>query len=243
MTEPVPPGTPARDLLSGPALPCGAEVDVLLEQAADGGAADLDDHQRGCVHCQAALREFAALWAPVAQFAAVPVPAPPGLTVTVMSQVRALVRDMWHTLHVAEHGTIRIAARVVAAMARESARAVPGVRAAFGRSTQTHLAALAEHSTLRHHHPGAAAGVLGQTAAVDLAVAVSYDRPVHETAREIQQHVITTLRGSLGLQAITVNITVDDILDDHTTTTAPRNRTVQPGPRAAGTPSDRPADD
>jgi uncharacterized alkaline shock family protein YloU len=243
MTEPAAPGTPAANLLSAPALPCGAEVDLLLEQAADGCAEDLDDHQRGCVHCQAALRELAALWAPVAEFAAGPVPVPPGLTITVMSQVRALVRDVWYTLHVAEQGAIRIAARVVAALARESARAVPGVRVVLGRSTQNQLAALAEHATLRHHHPHAAAGVLGRTAAVDLAVAVTYGRPVHEIAGEVQQNVITTLRGSLGLQAITVNITVDDILDDDTTTTAPRSRTAQPGARAPGTPSDRPADE
>ena len=33
-------------------------------------------------------------------------------------------------------------------------------------------------------------------------------------ARDIQQHVIATLRDNIGLQTVTVNVTVDDILTD-----------------------------
>ena len=53
-----------------------------------------------------------------------------------MSQIRTLVRDIWYTLEITEIGAIRIAARIVAAIARDSARLVPGVRVALGRSTQ-----------------------------------------------------------------------------------------------------------
>jgi uncharacterized alkaline shock family protein YloU len=91
---------------------------------------------------------------------------------------------------------------------------VPGVRVALGRSTHDKLAAIAERATRRHRHPHAAVGVLGRTAVVDLAVAVTYGDPVHEVARDIQQHVITTLRDNIGLQTVTVNVTVDDILTD-----------------------------
>lgn len=244
MTEPAEPGPAARDLLRVPTLPCGADVDLLLEQAADGHAVDLDTHQRSCVHCQAALRELTALWAPVAELAATPVPVPPGLTAAVMSQIRALARDVWYTLEVTGDGAVRIAARIVAALARDAARTVPGVRVALGRSTQDRLAALAERATFRHRHPHAAVGVLGRTAAVDLAVAVTYGRPVHDIARDIQQHVITILRDNIGLQAITVNITIDDILDEDTGPgrSAPSRPDTQrsPGP---GTPSARSADD
>ena len=76
------------------------------------------------------------------------------------------------------------------------------------------LAELAEQTSLKHHHPHAGVGVLGRTAAVDLAVAVTYGDPVRDVARDIQQHVIATLRESIGLQRITVNVTVDDILTD-----------------------------
>jgi len=203
---------PVSDLLDAAALPCGAEVDPLIEQVADGRGGDLDAHQRDCVHCQAAIAEFAALWAPVADMAASLVAAPAGLTAAVMRQIRVLVRDVWYTLQTTDLGTIRIAARIVAAVARDSARMVPGVRVVLGRSSHGKLAALAEQASLGHRHPHAAVGVLGRTAVVDLAVAVTYGDPVHAVARNIQQHVIAALRDSIGLQTVVVNVTVDDVL-------------------------------
>ena len=172
MNDPPVPQQPARHLLESATLPCGAEVDLLLEQVADG--ADLDDHQQECVHCQAAIAELSALWQPVTELARSPVPAPPGITATVMSQIQTLVRDVWYTLQTTDLGSIRIAARIVATMARDTARMVPGVRVALGRSTQGRPAGLAERATFGHRHPNAAVGVLGCTAVVDLAVAVSY---------------------------------------------------------------------
>jgi len=214
VNDPPPGRPPARPLFGTAALPCGADVDLLLEQVAEGRGADPDAHQRQCVHCQAALTEFTAVWDPVAELAAAPVPAPPGLAAPVMSQIRALVRDVWYTLEITEIGAIRIAARIVAALARDCARMIPGVRVALGRSTQGQIAALAEKATFGHHHPHAAVGVLGRTAVVDLAVAVTYDDPVHEVARDIQRQVTATLRDQIGLQSVTVNVTVDDILGD-----------------------------
>jgi uncharacterized alkaline shock family protein YloU len=131
-----------------------------------------------------------------------------------MNQIRVLVRDVWYTLETTDLGVIRIAARIVAALARDSARAVPGVRVALGRSTHGSIAAMAERASLRHRHPHAAVGVLGRTAVVDLAVVVSYGDPIHQVARDVQQHVIATLHDTLGLRAVTVNVTVDDILTD-----------------------------
>jgi uncharacterized alkaline shock family protein YloU len=212
VNDPPAPQQPAGHLLESATLPCGADVDVLLEQVADGRGAELDDHQQGCVHCQAAIAEFAALWQPVTELAGDPVPAPPGITAAVMSQIQTLVRDVWYTLQTTDLGVIRIAARIVATMARDSARLVPGVRVALGRSTQGRLAGLAERATFGHRHPHAAVGVLGRTAVVDLAVAVSYGDPVHQIAKAIQQHVIAELRDSLGLQTVVVNVTIDDVL-------------------------------
>ena len=209
------PGGPAdRPLLGAVALPCGTHIDLLLEQVAEGHGADRDTHQQQCVHCQAALGELTTLWAPIADQAATPVCAPPGLAAAVMNQIRSAVHDSWYTLEVTENGAIRIAARIVAALARNCARMIPGVRVALGRSTQGDLAAQAEKATLEHHHPHAAVGVLGGTAVVDLAVAVTYSRPAHEVARDIQAHVIAALRDQVGLKDVTVNVTVDDILGD-----------------------------
>ena len=204
---------PAKPPLDTATLPCGSEVDLLLEQAADGHGRDWNEHQLHCVHCQAALGEFTALWEPVAEFAADPVYAPPGLTASVMSHVRRLVHDVWYTLEVTELGPVRIAARVVAALARDSARLIPGVRVALGRSTQGKVAALAEKATFGHH-ADAAVGVLGRTAVVDLAIAVGYDDPAHQVARRIQRQVTSTLRDQVGLRDVTVNVLIDDVLGD-----------------------------
>jgi uncharacterized alkaline shock family protein YloU len=45
-------------------------------------------------------------------------------------------------------------------------------------------------------------------------VAVSHGDPAHEVARNIQQHVVATLRDQIGLQNVAVNVTVDDVLFD-----------------------------
>jgi uncharacterized alkaline shock family protein YloU len=204
---------PAKPPLDATSLPCGADPDLLLEQAAEGRGADRDAHQRLCVHCQAALGEFTVLWGPVAELAAAPVSAPPGLVAAVMSQVRRLMHDIWYTLECTEIGTVRVAARIVAALARGSAQLVPGVRVALGRSTHGKAAALAERATFGHQHPGSAAGVLGRTAVVDLAVAIGYGYPAPQVAREIQRRVTATLRDQAGLHDVTVNVTVDDVFD------------------------------
>jgi uncharacterized alkaline shock family protein YloU len=204
---------PARTPLDDASLPCGADVDLLLEQAAQGRGADWDAHQHLCVHCQAALGEFIVLWGPVAELAAAPVSAPPGLVATVMSQVRHLVHDTWYTLETTEIGAVRVATRIVAALARDTAQMVPGVRVAFGHSTHGKVAALAEKATFGHRQPNSAVGVLGRTAVVDLAIAIGYDDSAPRVAREIQRHVTDILRDQVGLRDVTVNVTIDDVID------------------------------
>jgi uncharacterized alkaline shock family protein YloU len=214
MTSPDRPIRDVRQLLDaiGGKLACGADVDELLEQAADGKPGELTEHQRHCPHCQAALAEFGKLWQPVHQLAAEPVSAPAALRSVVASQVRRLVADVWYTLQLTDGGTIRIAARVVATLARDAARTVPGVRVALGRSTHSKIADLVEKATLGHRHPHAAVGVLGRTAVVDLALAVGYGEQVDAVARQVQQRVITELRDLVGLQDVAVNVTVDDVI-------------------------------
>ena len=203
-----------RQLLSGTTrhLACGADIDELLEQAADGHAGQFTDHQRRCLHCQAALQEFSRVWAPVRSLAAEHVAVPATLKAAVASQIRKLIADVWYTIHLSDTGAIRIAARVVATIAREAARNVPGVRVAFGRSIHHTTAGPAEKATLRHHHPHAAAGVLGRTAVVDLAIAAHYGSQLDAIAHEVQQRAIAELRAKAGLQDVTVNVTVDDVI-------------------------------
>ena len=213
MTDPGQPVHDVRQLLSGTNrhLACGADTDELLEQAADGHAGQLTDHQRHCLHCQAALTEFSRVWEPVRSLAAEHITVPATLKTAVASQIRNLIADVWYTFHLSDSGAIRIAARVVATIAREAARNVPGVRAAFGRSTHSTTAGPAENATLRRHHPYAAAGVLGRTAVVDLAIAAQYGTQLDAIAHEVQQRAIAELRAKTGLRDVTVNVTIDVI--------------------------------
>jgi uncharacterized alkaline shock family protein YloU len=196
----------------GRRLACGADIDELLEQAADSRAGQLSAHQRGCPHCQAALREFSLAWEPMRRLAATPVPFPAAVRDAVARQIRKLTADIWYTLDLAEGGAIRIAARVVARIAREAARQVPGVRVVFGRSTQAKLAGLAETATLRHRHPRAAVGVLGRTAVIDLAIAAQYGQELDGIARAVQERVTAELRTTAGLRDVEVNVIIDDII-------------------------------
>ena len=63
----------------------------------------------------------------------------------------------------------------------------------------------------RSQHDHAAIGVLGRTAVIDLALAVRYGEGVDEVARQVHQRVITQLRATVGVQDVTVNLTVDDV--------------------------------
>ena len=201
-------------LLSGanPRLACGADIDELLEQAADGYAGQLTSHQHDCLYCQAALNELGRVWAPVRSLAAEQVAVPAALKSAVASQIRKLVADIWYTLQLSDGGAVRVAARVVARIAREAAHDVAGVRVAFGRSTHSRMAGLVERATLRHRHPNAAVGVLGRTAVVDLAIAVQYGDPVDAVAREVQRRAVAELRRQVGLRDVTVNVNVDDVI-------------------------------
>ena len=214
MTDPGRPIHDIRRLLNGTSsrLACGADIDELLEQAADGQAGQLSEHERHCPHCQAALRELSRVWEPVRSLAAEPVTVPAAVKAAAASQIRKLVSDVWYTLELAEGGAVRVAARVVARIARDAARQVPGVRVAFGRSTHGKIADLVEKATLRHRHPHAAVGVLGRTSVIDLAIAVQYGDQLDAVGRAVQQRAIAELRAKVGLKDVSVNVTIDDVI-------------------------------
>jgi uncharacterized alkaline shock family protein YloU len=208
------PGAKPPPLLRTPGgrLACTADIDDLLEQVADGRATELDAHQAQCPHCAAALIELGDLWTPIRALADTPITAPPGVTAAVMRRITQLLHDVWYTLEPTGAGSIRVAARAVAALARSAAMRVPGVRIAFGRSTHEPIATLADTATHRHRYPHAAVGVLGQTATVELALAVTYGEPVDDIARDVQRRVSHELREIIGLHHVTINVTVDDVV-------------------------------
>ena len=53
---------------------------------------------------------------------------------------------------------------------------------------------------------------IGRTAVVDLAIAAHYGGQLDAIAHEVQQRAIADLRAKAGLQDVTVNVTVDDVI-------------------------------
>jgi uncharacterized alkaline shock family protein YloU len=47
---------------------------------------------------------------------------------------------------------------------------------------------------------------------VDLAIAVGYGDQLDGVAREVQRRAVAELRSQAGLQVVTVNVTVDDVI-------------------------------
>jgi uncharacterized alkaline shock family protein YloU len=206
------PPPPGRVDLAAQDLPCGADIDDLLDQVAADQATIHTQHQAECPSCQAALVELTALWSPITDLVSTPIHTPTALPAAVMRHIHRLTHDVWYTLQLTDHGVIRVAAHTLAAIARRAALRVPGVRVALGRSTMGPAADHADIATHKHRHPHAAVGVLGRTAVVDLALAVSYGQPINHIARQVQHRVVTELRYQVGLHRAVVNITIDDVL-------------------------------
>jgi len=85
------------------------------------------------------------------------------------------------------------------------------LRAALARSIESRVTRLVERWHPTPPPPHAAVGVLGRTAVVKHALAVDYGHLPHNIVRLVQDVVITELRRTIGLQAGTVNVTIDDV--------------------------------
>jgi uncharacterized alkaline shock family protein YloU len=192
-------------------LPCGVPVDELLDQVALRRAPRDPVHQRSCPHCRAALAELDELWAPVHELADEEVHAPSGLLDSVMDRVRELSRNPWYAVVPGATGGTRIAARVVGAVARLAAQAVPHVAVAVGRGR-----ALPDDSAQIAGEAGAAAtsiGLAGTHVVVDIDIAVDYGAPIPWVARQVREHILRDLQRHTGLTTVEVNITVVDVRD------------------------------
>lgn len=194
-------------------MPCGADFDDLLEQIASGKGHDLTAHQRECTHCRAALAEIEQLWGPVAALAAERLEPPTDLVAKVMSLIRELAQEIWHVVLTGDRGVTRIAARVIAAIARRAAARAPGVRVVLGRSSRANIVADTVKATQQHQQPGSAVGIAGQRAVIDLAVVTDYDTRIPDVAANIRSLVIGELNELAGFDEVRVDIFVDDVTD------------------------------
>lgn len=191
-----------------PRLACGTSYDSLIDQVVNrAGPADAR-HQANCPHCRAALAELRTLWAPVLELADTHVRAPADILTTVMTRVHELGRHTWHAVIPTERGQTRIAARVVAAVARLAAEELPAVTLALGEGRTT------EHATrhqIAHAEDATNVGVAGTHVVVDVQVAVEIGTNIPATAEQLRTHVAHHIATQLGLTATEINVTIADV--------------------------------
>jgi uncharacterized alkaline shock family protein YloU len=199
-------------------VPCGAWLDDLLEQVADGTPRADPAHQEACRHCREALAELAELWIPVRRLAAVNVTAPSSLTSAVMERVHAMAAHGWHAVLTGQSGVTRVAAWVVAVIARRAAARVPGVGTVLGQVTPPATALGQVHAEYPQDQPSraqraaaAGIGVAGRPVVVCIAVTAAVGTPLPALAEQIRRRVDVEVRTMTGLSVSGVDVEVTDL--------------------------------
>jgi uncharacterized alkaline shock family protein YloU len=202
-------------------LPCGVQLDDLLRQVAEGVPASDATHQRGCPHCRAALAELTDLWAPVHGMADEDVCAPASLTRTIMERVRPMATHGWHAVLTGTPGVTRIAAWVVAVIARRAAAGVPGVGSVRGQVTPPPVSVRSTSAEMVRDGPSrsqraAAAGVgaVGRRVVIRVDVTAPPGISLPALAQEIRRRVTADVTTMTGLSVEAVDVFVSDLVDE-----------------------------
>lgn len=198
MTGPTGPPTPDA------VLACGRWTGPLVEQVAEGRAGELDEHQRTCPHCRAALGEFERLWGPVRAVAADRPRAPESVVEAALRRVRTGSEEAEYGRLDSPLGHTRVAARVVVALARHLAGEVPGVEVALS-------GLAAGHGVVGEVVPDVRAGVSGGSTAVQITLAAAYGQDLQALGERIRVVVARGVREATGLEPVDVTVVVDDV--------------------------------
>lgn len=186
-------------------LACGRWTGPLVEQVAEGRGGELDEHQRTCPHCRAALGEIERLWGPVRAVAADRPRAPASVVEAALRRVRTGAQEQEYGRLDSPLGHTRVAARVVVALARHLAGQVPGVEVALsGLSADG-------HGTVGEVVPDVQAGVNGGSTAVQITLAAAYGQDLQALGERIRTVVARGVREATGLEPVDVTVLVDDV--------------------------------
>jgi hypothetical protein len=129
-------------------LPCGARLEELLAQVADGAPPGDEAHQSGCPYCQTALRRLRRAWTDVTDLASEPVNVPDRLTAQIMARVRVLVGQTADFILLGHpRGETRVSHTVLVRITQRLARTIPGVVLASAR-VEPHNSPLPDHVDL-----------------------------------------------------------------------------------------------
>lgn len=185
-------------------IACGAAVDDLLEQVAEHPGTPMTDHQRGCVHCQAALAEFETLWAPLHAAAAEDLHAPDGLVERVLERMRAAVGSPEWAVLIQPGGRTRVGIDVVLTVVRVTAAGVTGVRA---------LLPAASAPADDGEGGGARVGISGSTVAIEVTVAADYGQDLQALGQELSRQISAAVAALVGVSVAAVAVHIDDVLE------------------------------
>lgn len=212
------PGSSARP--SEGVLPCGVELDALVAQVADGRRPEDPAHQRVCPHCRAALADLRELDDELRGLAAEPAPPPTGLGDRVMERVGVMATHGWHAVVPERDGTTRIAAWVVALVARRAALTVDGVGDVRGQATPPPAAVAAVRAEYADAGPTPAQragamgiGVAGRKVVVTVQLTARPGVPLPGLAGAVRRAVVTGVRELTALDVVEVDVHVTDLAE------------------------------
>lgn len=173
----------------GAVLPCGTEVDALVDQIHAGRTGTRDEHQRHCPHCRAALAQYEPIFAPVRTLAAEPVRAPSSSIDQTLARLRRGRADDPEPWQVdVGRGRTRVAERVVVACARRAAEDVPGVHVALVRASSD-------------------AGV-----ALQVTVAAAWGQNLRALGDRVRREVAAEVAEQTGVVATSVSAVIDTVV-------------------------------
>lgn len=194
-------------------LPCGQRVEDVLAQVAADRAAERNAHQRDCLHCQAALAEYDRLWSPVRDLAAEHVTGPDSIVETALARIRGAVEHADYGVLDSGQGRTLIAARVVVVAARETARAVPGVRVALSRHLVGRAGGDAAIGPDGRGDTEVSAAMAGRSTAIEITVAADYGIDLRRLGERIRAEVIARVRALTDLEPVHVTVIIDDVFE------------------------------
>ena len=202
----------------GERLACGRRVEDVLAQVAAGRGGDRDAHQGRCPHCHAALAEYERLWAPLTELAAEKLSAPDSIVESALRRIRGAVEHVDYGVLESALGRTRISARVVAVVARESAQALPGVRAALSKQITSRADERRDVSgdgtaVDPAGGPEVVAGVAGRSTAIEITLAADYGVDLHRLGEHVRAAVTAEVRALTDLEPVQVTVIIDDIFE------------------------------
>lgn len=190
-----------------PRLGCGRSID----QVWDGIDQAPDEHEGQCGQCQAARTRLQKLNEATRAMRSRDLHDPQlkpraGLTRAVMAVARAEVRrGKRFMLRTTEHGATEISEQALSSLVRTAATAIPGI---VSRRCRIEIHECAPPPT----------GTTGSTTAaqdliIDLRVASAAGIDIPRTARALRQEISNAMPAFIGVEAATINITVEDLYD------------------------------